>query len=100
MSAASREWFERLLLPLEAFVLLALPLVCFADSRHMPWLASLGMSLDMFVGWLCLVFSLAFVIAAVIQKFVGPEGASRRSICFAVLAFILGAILSPLFARA
>jgi hypothetical protein len=95
-----RRWFEWPFLPLKVFVLLALPLAFFADSRHMPWLTTLDMSLDMFVGWICLLCFLVFLIAAVIQRFLGPEGAARRSIWFAVLAFILGAILSPLFSRA
>ena len=66
----------------------------------MPWLAALDMSLDMFVGWLCLLCCLVFVVAAVVEKSIGREGAARRTIWFAVLAFILGAILSPLFSIA
>jgi hypothetical protein len=96
--ASKRRWFELSLFPLKLFVLLALPLVFFADSPRMPWLAALDMSLDMLVGWLCLLCSVVFVSASVVQKYFGPEGAARRSIWFAVLAFILGAILSPLFA--
>ena len=93
-----RGWFELSLIPLKAFVLLALPLTLFADSTYMPWLTTLDMSLDVFFGWLCLLCFLVFLIAAAVQTFVGPAGAARRSIWFAVLAFILGAILSPLFA--
>ena len=80
------------------FVLLALLLIFFVDSKHMPWLAPLDMSLDMFVGWLCLFCAPVFLLAAGIQKFVGPQGAAQGSIIFAVLAFILGVTLSPLFA--
>ncbi len=98
---ASRErWLEWSLLPLKVFVLLALPLIFFAESPRLPWLATFDRGLDLLVGWLCLLCSPLMLIASLIQKLFGPEGAARRSILFAVLAFIIGAILSPLFARA
>ena len=95
-----RGWFEWALLPVKVFVLLALPLVLFADSPRMPWLASLDMGLDMLVGWLCILCSLVFVVASLVQGLVGPAGAARRCFWFALLAFIVGGILSPLFSRA
>ncbi len=64
----------------------------------MPWLTPLDISLDMLVGWLCLFCAVAFLVAAVFQRIVGPPGAARGSIVFAVLAFLLGITLSPLFA--
>lgn len=95
-----RGWFEWTLLPLKVFVLLAVAVIPFADSSSMPAVPALDMDLDVLVGWLCLLCSLVFVVASVIQKSVSPEGTARRSVGFAVLAFIVGAILSPLFARA
>jgi hypothetical protein len=95
-----REWAEWWLLPLKVFVVLAVGVVPFADSSAMPSVPALDMSLDMLVGWVCLFCSLVFTAASVIQRFFGPEGAARRSVAFAVVAFILGAILSPLFAVA
>jgi hypothetical protein len=90
-------WLRWGLLPFKAFALLALPLIPLADSAGMPWIPSLDLGLDMLVGWLCLLCSLVLVVAAVVQKFIGPVGAAWRTLCFAVLAFIVGAFLSPLF---
>ena len=95
-----RGWVEWSLVPLKVFVLLALCVVPFADSSAMPSVPALDMGLDMLVGWVCLFCSLVFTGASLIQRSFGPEGAARRSIVFAVLAFIIGAILSPLFAVA
>ena len=97
VASLKRGWFEWALLPFKVFGLLALPLILFADSARMPWLPSLDMGLDMSVGWLCLLCSLVLGVAAVVQKFIGPDGAARRTFWFAVLAFVVGAILSPLF---
>ena len=94
-----RGWFEWTLLLLKVFGLLAVAVIPFADSSSMPAVPALDMDLDVLVGWLCLLCSVVFVVASVIQKWVSP-GAARRSVGFAVLAFIVGAILSPLFARA
>jgi hypothetical protein len=98
LETSSWAWLRWWLLPLKVFVLLALPLVFLSDSPYMPWLTPFDMSLDMFVGWLCLLCFLVFLIAAIIQRLVGPPRAARWSILFAVLSLILGAILSPLFA--
>jgi hypothetical protein len=92
-----KRWFEWSLLPLKALVLLALPFLFFADSKLVPWLKPLDMSLDMLVGWLCLFCAVAFTVAAGFQRFMGLPGGARGSIAFAVLALLLGVTLSPLF---
>ena len=72
-----RGWFEWTLLPLKVFVLLAVAVIPFADSSSMPAVPALDMDLDVLVGWLCLLCSLVFVVASVIQKSVSPEGTAR-----------------------
>src|SRR5215472_6963868 len=91
-------WLEWSLLPLKTLILLSLPFLFFADSKLMPWLAPLDMSLDMLVGWLCLFCTVVLSVAAGFQRFLGRATAARGSILFAVLALLLGVTLSPLFA--
>ena len=89
-----------MLLPFKVFVLLSLPLICFANSAQMPRLSGLDMELDTLVGWLCLLCSLVLGVASAVIKLTGRGGGARSNFWFALLAFIVGAILSPLFARA
>jgi hypothetical protein len=91
-------WFEWFLIPLKALVLFTLPLLFFADSKYLPWLVRLDMSPDMLAGWLCLFCAVALAAAGGYQRFADRPEAARGSFIFAVLAFLLGITLSPLFA--
>jgi hypothetical protein len=94
-----QSWVHWSLIPFKVFVLLAIPVIPFCESNALPRLSWLDIGMDMFVGWLCLLCAGIFGVAAVIQRFTGPEGAARWNFWFAVLAFLMGAFLSPIFMR-
>ena len=83
---------------MKAIVLLALPFMFLADSAWMPWVPWLDLSLDMLIGWLCLGFAVILAVAGAIQRWIGPEGAARRTFLFAALALLVGVVLSPMLA--